>query len=179
VTPLATKARAVALFLLWCFLGALILAAFFLAAFFGDYGPLHFSDPGTAVLFVPVLTAFTLGLLLVEYELVASVVASLVMTGIAIALIVLFVFSPLIANVASQGELLQLFAVQQVALSAIFLFPLVLLGTVVGRAVGDRILPPEDVRRRRDALMAETRAWHEQLASMDRNATRPGEEKRP
>lgn len=179
MTPLVGRLRSGAFFILWCSLGALIVAAFFIDAFFGDYGPLHFADPGTAVLFVPMMTAFTLGLLLVEHELLASVVASLVMTGIAVALILLFVFSPLIAGVASQGELLQLFAVQQVALSVIFLFPLVLLGTVVGRAVGDRILPPEDVRRRRDALMAETRAWHEKLASMEKNATRPGEERRP
>ncbi len=179
MSALAAKVRATALFLLWCALGALILSAFFIGAFFGDYGPLRFSDPGVAVLFVPVLTAFTLGLLLVEHELVASVVASLVMTGIAIVLILVFVFSPLIANVASQGELLQLFAVQQVALSAIFLFPLVLLGTVVGRAVGDRILPPEDVRRRRDALMAETRAWHEQLSRIEKPGAPPGGEKRP
>lgn len=177
--PLRQRLRGAALFVVWCVLGALILAAFFIAAFFGDYAILHFSDPGIAVLFVPVLTAFTLGLLLVDHELLASVVASFVTTGIAIGLILLFVFSPLIANVASQGELLELFAVQQVALSAIFLFPLVLLGTIVGRAVGDRILPPEDVRRRRDALMAETRAWHEQLARLEKPGTRPGEEKKP
>jgi len=166
-------------FLLWTCLGALIVAGFFIAAFFADFSPLRFGDPGTMILFVPILTAFTMGLLLVDYELLSTVVASLLATVIAIVLVVVFVFSPLIVGVASQGELFQMFVVQQVALSAVLLFPLVLLGTVVGRAVGERILPPEEIRRRREALVAETRAWHEKLSTMERTATRPDEEKRP
>ncbi len=177
--PLRARVREAAILVLWSALGGVVVAAFFIAAFFPGFGVLQFSDPGTAVLFVPVLTAFVLGLLLVDYELLASVVAALLTTGFAITLVLVFVFSPLLLGVASQGELLQLFAVQQVALSAIFLFPLILLGAVVGRAVGERILPPEDIRRRREALMAETRGWHEQLSRIEKPGTPPGEGKRP
>ncbi len=179
MTDVARSVRLAVPLLLWSFLGAVIVAAFFIGAFFGDFGPLQFGDAGTVILFVPTLTAFTLGLLLVEYELLSSVMAALLTTGITLSLVVAFVFSPVIAGVASEDAVLELVAVSQVALSAVLLFPLILLGTVVGRAVGERILPPEDIRTRREALMAETRAWHEQLSQMERTATRPGEEKRP
>lgn len=151
------------MFLAWSFLGGLIIAAFFIAAFFGEFGPLQFEDTGAVILFMPVFTAFVLGLLLVDYELLQTVVGAVLTTVIAVALILLFMFAPLLAGVAGQGGLFQQFALQRAALSAVLLFPLVLLGTVVGRAIGERILPPDETRKRRDALAAETRAWHEQL----------------
>jgi hypothetical protein len=64
------------------------------------------------------------------------------------------------------------------AFSAILLFPLILLGTVVGRAIGERILPPEQTRERQRALMEETREWHEQLAKSGRPAA-PVEPRKP
>ncbi|OGS49686.1 MAG: hypothetical protein A3K65_05025 [Euryarchaeota archaeon RBG_16_68_12] len=179
MNPLREKARMAGLFLLWSALGALIVAAFFITAFFGDFSPLRLGDSGAVILFVPVLTAFTLGLLLTDYELLSAVMAALLTTGIAVGLIVAFMAGPLLAGVAGEGSQFQEWVVQRVGLSAVLLFPLILLGTVVGRAVGERILPPEEVRTRREALMAETRAWHEQLSRMERTATRPGEEKRP
>jgi len=72
------------LFLLWSVLGGVIIAAFFVAAFFGDFGPIRFGDPGVVILFLPVFTAFILGLLLVDFELVQTVLAALLATGIAI-----------------------------------------------------------------------------------------------
>ncbi len=157
----------VGMFAGWCFLGALIVAAFFIAAFFGDFGPIRFQDPGIAILFMPLFTAFILGLLLTRFELLASVIAALVTTTLAIVLVVLFLVAPLLSGVATEGASLQQFVVQRVALSALLLFPLILLGCVVGRAVGDRILPPEETRKRREALSAETRAWHEQLSKTE------------
>ncbi len=155
------------MFVGWSFLGALIVAAFFIAAFFGEFGPIRFEDPGIAILFMPLATSFLLGLLLTRFELVVSVIAALFTTTLAVALVVLFMLAPLMSGVATEGASLQQFVVQRVALSAILLFPLILLGCVVGRAVGDRILPPEETRKRREALAAETRAWHEELAKAE------------
>ena len=166
------------MFVAWSFLGALIVAAFFIAAFFGDFGPIRFTDPGIAILFMPVFTAFILGMLLTRYELIVSVIAALFTTTLAVALVVLFLLAPLMAGVVTEGASLQQFVLQRVALSAVLLFPLVLLGCVVGRAIGERILPPEETRKRRDALAAETREWHAQLAKTE--AKPPADEaKRP
>ena|SRR3989442_621912 len=151
------------MFVGWSLLGGVILAAFFVTAFFADFGPLRFNDPGIVILFMPLFTAFVLGLLLVDYELVNAVIAALLATCFAVALIFGFMFAPLLAGVAVEGELFQQLVVQRVALSAILLFPLVLLGTVVGRAVGERIMPPGETRERQKALVEETRAWHKQL----------------
>ncbi len=166
------------MFLLWSLLGGLIVAAFFITAFFGDFGPLTFGDPGLVILFMPLFTAFILGLLLTDFELLQTVVAALLTTSIAIGLVLAFMFAPLLAGVAVEGALFQQFLLQRVALSAVLLFPLVLLGTVVGRAVGDRILPPEDVRRRQKALMEETREWHDRLTGTETKPAAPDEEKR-
>lgn len=179
MSVLSERIRTVAFLVLWSGLGAVIVAAFFISASFGEFGLLQLGDPGTVILFVPILTAFTLGLLLTDYELPVAVMAAFLTTVIAIALVMLFMFGPLLAGVASEGGFFQQWVVQRVALSAVLLFPLILLGSVVGRAVGERILPPEEVRQRREALMAETRAWHEELSKMEKTATRPGEERRP
>ena len=165
--------RSFAMFLLWSVLGALIVAAFFISAFFGDFGPIRFSAPGLTILFMPIFTAFVLGLLLVDYELVTTVISAIFTTVLAIAFVVGFMFAPLIAGVAGEGELLQQFSVQRAALSAVLLFPLVLLGTVVGRAMGERILPPDTTREKRKALMEETRAWHDQLNRREPPASPP------
>ena len=164
MVALTERVRDAGMFLAWSFLGALIVAAFFIAAFFGDFGPIRFTDPGIAILFMPLFTAFILGMLLTRYELIVAVIAALFTTTLAVVLVVLFLVAPLMAGVVTEGASLQQFVLQRVALSAVLLFPLVLLGCVVGRAIGEKILPPEETRKRREELAVETRAWHEQLA---------------
>ena len=68
--------------------------------------------------------------------------------------------------------------VHEGAFSAVLLFPLILMGTVVGRAIGERVLPPQAVLDRQKALMAETLEWHEQLSKMERPVP-PGQERKP
>ena len=162
----------VGLFLLWSVLGGVIVAAFFVAAFFGDFSPIRFGDPGSVILFLPVFTAFVLGLLLVDYELVHAVLAALLATGIAIGLVLAFMLAPGLAHVAVGPP------PYEGAFAAVLLFPLILLGTVVGRATGERILPPQAVLDRQKALMAETLEWHEQLSKMERPVP-PGQERKP
>ena len=148
-------------FLLWSVLGGVIVAAFFVIAFFPDFGPFRFGDAGTVILFVPLFTAFILGLLLVDFELVQTVIAALVATGVAIGLVLGFMYSPDLAGVAVGPPR------YEGAFSAVLLLPLILLGTVVGRAIGERILPPQTILDRQKALEAETREWHERLTKME------------
>jgi hypothetical protein len=169
---LKEKLLSLGMFLLWSVLGGVTVAAFFVAAFFGHFSPIRFSDPGTVILFMPLFTAFVLGLLLVDFELVHTVLAALIATGVAIGLVLGFMYAPTIAGVAVGPP------PYQGVFFAILLFPLILLGTVIGRAIGERILPPQAILDRHKALMAETREWHEQLSKVDRPAP-PGPERRP
>ena len=148
--------------LLWSVLGGVIVAAFFVTAFFAEFGPIRFADAGTVILFMPLFTAFILGLLLVDFELTQTVIAAFVAAGVAIGLVFAFMYSPDLAGVAVGPPR------YEGAFSAVLLFPLILLGTVVGRAIGERILPPQAVLDRQKALMAETREWHEQLKKAER-----------
>ncbi len=169
---LKAKLLSLGLFLLWSVLAGVIVAAFFVTAFFGDFGPIRFSDPGIVILFMPLFTAFILGLLLVDFELVQTVLAALVATGVAISLVLGFMYAPTLVGVAVGPP------PYQGAFSAVLLFPLILLGTVVGRAIGERLLPPQAILDRQRALMAETREWHEQLSRVERPA-HPGENRKP
>src|SRR3989442_8701024 len=97
---LRKKLLSLGLFLLWSVLGGVIVAAFFVAAFFGDFGILRVGDPGLVILFMPLFTAFILGLLLVDFELVQTVIAPLLATAAAIALVLGFMYSPDLSGVA-------------------------------------------------------------------------------
>ena|SRR5437773_1597480 len=169
---LKKKLLSLAMFLLWSVLAGVIVAAFFVTAFFSDFGPIQVGDAGIVILFMPLFTSFILGLLLVDYELVQTVLAALLATGVAIGLVLGFMYAPEIAGVA-MGQ-----PPYQGAFSAVLLFPLILLGTVVGRAMGERILPPQAVLDRQKALMAETLEWHRQLSRMEKPVP-PGEERKP
>jgi len=151
-------------FVTWSVLGGVIVAGFFVAAFFPNYSVVRFGDPGTVILFLPLFTAFILGVLLVDFELVHAVLAALLTTGTAVGLIVGFMYAPSLAGVAAGPP------PYQGSFSAVILFPLILMGTVVGRAIGERIVPPEGSRMRQEALEAETREWHERLTKMEKSA---------
>src|SRR5437899_11053998 len=91
---LRKKLLSLGLFLLWSVLGGVIVAAFFVAAFFGDFGILRVGDPGLVILFMPLFTPFVLGLLLVDYDLVQTVIAALLATGVPTGLILPFMYAP-------------------------------------------------------------------------------------
>src|SRR2546426_4069389 len=152
----------VGLFLLWSVLGGVIVAAFFVAAFFGDFSPIRFGDPGSVILFLPVFTAFVLGLLLVDCELVHAVLAALLATGIAIGLVLAFMLAPGLAHVAVGPP------PYEGAFAAVLLFPLILLGTVVGPAIGGRILPPQAGVGPQKGPVAGNPEWDQPLSEMER-----------
>ena len=169
---LRERLQSLGLFLLWSVLCGVIVAAFFVSAFFADFAPIQVGDPGTVILFMPLFAAFILGLLLVDFELVHTVLAALLATGVAIGLVLGFMFAPAIAGVEVGPP------PYQGAFASVLLFPLILLGTVVGRAIGERILPPQAILDRQKALMAETREWHEQLSKSERPAP-PAQGRKP
>src|SRR3989304_5373543 len=92
-TPLDRKRlRAIGLLVLWTGLGAVIIAAFFLAAFFNDYSPILAVDAGAVILLVPLLTGLLLGILLTDEEIVVAAGAGLLAATVAVGLLGVFPF---------------------------------------------------------------------------------------
>lgn len=153
---------------MWTVLGGLILASFFIAGFFREFAPLAFGDPGAILLIVPILTGFLLGILLTNEEIVVAAGAGLLAATLAVVFVGIFLFSPVLAGVAKGTQSFAAFSISRIALSTVLLFPLVVVGSVVGRGVGDLFLPSVRVREQLEALREETRRWHEALERLER-----------
>lgn len=148
---------------LWAILGAVIVSTFFLAVFFPWYTPIGFEDGGTALLFAPLLAGFIFGSLLTEQDMLVVAYASILMTILTVLIIFIVFVSPVLAGVAESLSFFEVWLIQRIAISSIFLFPLILLGSIVGRAFGEIVLPPEYVRKEIAKLREETKKWHEML----------------
>ena len=160
--------------LLWTALGALVIAAFFIAAFFRDFSPLAVGDPGAIILLVPILTGFLLGVLLTDEEIVVAAGAGVLAAVLAVLFVGVFLFSPVIAGVAGATQPFAAFSVSRIALSTVVLFPLVVVGSVVGRGVGDLFLPSVRVKEEHEQLREQTRQWHDALDRLERRQSEEG-----
>jgi len=122
-----------------------------------------------------------LGFLLSEYDLRWVTAGTLFITVFASAFIVLFIMSPIIAGVASAtpavtpDQQLEIFVAQRVMLFVVMSFPVLLVGAIVGRALSERLVPSEELRRELEQLRKETKEWHEVLERRGR-IRRPSED---
>ena len=160
--------------LLWTALGGVILAAFFVASFFSAYSPLLVGDPGAVLLLLPLLAGLLLGILLTDEEIVVAAGAGLLAAILAVVLIGLFLFSPILTGVAPANRDTEGYSISRTVLSAILLFPLSVVGSVLGRGAGDLFLPSARVREELERLREETRRWHEALERMERRPLEGG-----
>lgn len=151
------------LFLVWTFLGAVIVSAFYVASFFAAFSALLIGDRGAALLLVPLLTGFLLGVLLTDAEIAIAAGAGVLCASLAVGLVALFLFSPVLAGVAATSTASAGLSLSSIALSTIVLFPLVVVGSAIGRGVGDLFLPSAQAKRRSEQLREDTRRWHASL----------------
>ena len=169
-----------ALVLLWVGLGALTIAGFFVMGYFHALSPVRTGDPGAVLLFVPLLTGFLLGVLLTDEEIVVAAGAGVLAAFLAVALIALFLFSPVLAGLAAGDRTFAAARLPEIMLSTILLFPLVVVGSAIGRGFGDLFLPSPRVKQQLEELRAETRRWHDALDRLEkRGDVAPREEKPP
>jgi hypothetical protein len=162
-----------AFYVVWIVVGAVIVAGFFVAAFFADFSLIELGDPGAVLLLVPLLTGLLLGILLTDAEIVVAAGAGVACATLAAGLVAVFLFSPLLAGVAVGSNIFAAFTISRVALSVVVLFPLVLVGCVLGRGIGDLFLPSPRLKLQLDELREETRRWHDALDRLERRTTEP------
>jgi len=129
------------------------------------------------ILFVPILTGFLLGVLLTDEEIVTAAGSGLMSSIVALVLIAVFLYAPVLAGVAKSTQPFAAFSLSRIALSAVLLVPLVVVGSVIGRGVGDLFLPSTRMREELEALREETRRWHEALDRLENRPKEPPEGK--
>ena len=157
----------------WVLIGGLVIGGFFISAFVPTYSAIPAFDQGVALLFAPLFSGFILGILLADYELQHVAAASFAMVSFTLVLVGVFIFVPILADLPAVVEVLSLFAVRQIALSAVLIFPLAITGSVVGHGFVVLSFPPQGQQREILALREQTRRWHEALDRIEKRRETP------
>ena len=123
---------------LWIASAALLIGSFISVAHLQEFGPLLILGVGETIMFVALGTGVLLGILLAkDYIHVVMGKAFVAFLG-AFVFVVLTVFAPVLVGVVPDQTLLQEAAVARSSLvTALFIFPLILFGSVLGRLLGE------------------------------------------
>ncbi|MEE9174229.1 MAG: hypothetical protein V3U30_04565 [Thermoplasmata archaeon] len=123
---------------LWIASAALLMGSFVAIAHLQEFRPLVMLGVGETIMFVSMGTGVLLGILLAEDEIHIVMGKSLVAFSGAFLLVVLTVFAPVLVGVVPDQTLLQEATVARSSLvTAVFIFPLILFGSVLGRLLGE------------------------------------------
>jgi hypothetical protein len=166
---LKPRLRAFLEVILYSLAGSVPVAGFFILAFFPGYVPFSITETGTILILTPLFVGILFGFMLSERDLRAVAAGTLVIVISSSILVTVFIMSPILAGVASAapaaapGEVLEIYVAQRILLFIVLSFPVLLLGAVVGRALSERVIPNEELRRELEQLRKETREWHELL----------------
>ncbi len=146
---------------IWSIATGVIVTFFFGTNFISDVTGFN---PGGSILFMsPLVCGFILGILTWEYEIYHTVLASILLTGVAVGGIILMLISPELANVVEFQEDDYFPVIRNVMVSVVLIFPMSLLGSITGKFLtGTAILSPE-YRVERAHLRAETDEWYRML----------------
>lgn len=150
------------LLLSWSTLGAIIISFFFLSTFLSSYSPLPLVDAG-AMFFGPLFCGIVLGIILKEFEMPALTVSVIILTALSLLFIGIVIIVPLLHGPDVLSMLVEMEVPKFIALSAIFIFPLSLIGIVIGKALGETMFLTESERDELKTLRKEAREWHEEL----------------
>ena len=161
--------------LLWTFCGAVTMATFFFISFFPEYSPFAEGEIGFSIIFLPITVSFVVGLLANEFEVPVTVLISILLVIISVTIAFLAVFHPVISGIVVDPTDLPSTDEQRMSMvfSALFIMPLTLIGTILGKAVGAVILPSEEELIERRWLVERTREWHAALARRDEEPEEP------
>lgn len=121
-------------------------------------------NPGGPMLFLsPLVCGFILGILTWEHEISHAVFATILLTVTASIWISLILVSPSLSGAVVFFDQYYLYVTQNVILSIVMIFPISLLGSIVGKVLtGSAILSPE-YRAERQTLRTETEEWYRML----------------
>lgn len=148
---------------LWSLIGAIIIAYFFLSTFLSQYSPLPIEEAG-GMFFGPLFCGIVLGIILKEFDMPALTASIIISTFFAILFIIIIFISPAFLGIDIFPVIISMDVPKFIALAAIFILPLSLIGIVIGKALGETVFLTEEEKKELKRLREETRKWHEQLA---------------
>lgn len=188
MAELKPRLRAFLEVMVYSLAGSVPVAAFFILAFFPGYVPFSITETGTILILTPLIVGVLFGFMLSECDLRSVAAGTLVIVISSSVLVTAFIMSPILAGVASAapavapGEVLEIYIAQRILLFVVLSFPVLLLGAVVGRALSERVVPSEELRRELEQLRRETKEWHELLerrAELQRQDARSARKEEP
>jgi len=188
LAELKPRLRAFLEVMVYSLAGSVPVAAFFILAFFPGYVPFSITETGTILILTPLIVGVLFGFMLSECDLRSVAAGTLVIVISSSVLVTAFIMSPILAGVASAapavapGEVLEIYIAQRILLFVVLSFPVLLLGAVVGRALSERVVPSEELRRELEQLRRETKEWHELLerrAELQRQDARSARKEEP
>jgi hypothetical protein len=146
---------------IWAIASGVIVTFFFGTNFISDTTGFN---PGGSILFMsPLVCGFILGILTWEYDIYHTVMASILLTIVAVGGIIIMLISPSLANVMEFHEENYFPVIRNVMVSVVLIFPMSLLGSMSGKFLtGSAILSPE-YKVERAHLRAETDEWYRML----------------
>lgn len=155
--------------ILWTSCGALTLATLFFISFFPEYSPFASMDIGFNIIFAPIAVSFMVGLLANEQSVPVMILLSLTLVFISVIIAFLAVYSPLVSGIVGDAAYLPSTDEQRMSMvfTTLFIIPLTIIGTVLGKAVGGVVLPSEEELLERRMLREQTLEWHERLTTRD------------
>lgn len=151
--------------LFWTICGAITMASFFFMSFFPEYSPFAEGEIGFSVIFAPLAVSFMVGLLANELDVPVMVLLAVILVLVSVVIAFLAVYSPLFSGVVADATQLPSSDEQRISMvfTTLFIVPLTVIGTVLGKAVGGMILPSDETLAERRLLVQRTREWHESL----------------
>lgn len=147
----------------WSLVGAVIIAFFFLSTYLSEYSLLTLKDAG-AMFFGPLFCGIIIGIILKEADMPAITYSTILLTFFSLLFIFLTLIAPSFIGIPALPVLIYMDGPRILALSAIFIFPLTLIGMVIGKALGETVFLTEVERKELKRVRDETKKWHEELA---------------
>jgi hypothetical protein len=147
---------------LWSLVGAVIITFFYLSTYLWEYSIVPLRDAG-AMFFGPMFCGIIVGIIIKESDMPAITYSTIIMTFFALLFIFVVLISPSFLGIPPFPIFTFMNGPRIMALSAIFIFTLTLIGMVIGKALGETVFLTVEERKELKEVREETRKWHEQL----------------
>jgi hypothetical protein len=115
--------------------------------------------------FGPLFCGMMLGIILKESEMPTITYSIILMTFFSLFFILMIMIFPAFLGIRVFEYLFSSDAIGHLAFSVFFIFPLSLIGVIIGRALGETLFLTPEERKTLKRLREETRKWHEQLGN--------------
>lgn len=145
-------------------LSAGTIVAFFFATNFLAWAT-NFNPGGSALFVSPLMCGLILGIVTCEQDAINTVFAAIMMSITTTVAVILSLMAPFILGIVIDPTGSQLFITvpQNMMITVILVFPISLLGSILGRVFAENTLMSSSLKQERAVLRSETEEWYKML----------------